>query len=395
MMFDYVYFANEVFEALDVPVRVYKNHEKILHLQSIDFTPDIADFYNDRLLETDKTVIFFTTENFLYFFTLKPINTKYTFIIGPTFVSRPDKLLRENILKSIGEPRNRNTELQSYLSSINNYKPKNLLHIICTINYTINNNKLDMNDLLMGNSTSIDELYEEPPQLEESILTDKVKPNRTLVYRNLIYSYVEHGQVIKMKEHLSTPIPDSDAVLAETPLRQHKNLFIITTTFCGDAAIKGGLDNDIAFAMTESYIHKVELLDSFNSIQELFYQMILDYTKRVEKCLCHGVNNNFTNSIRNYILSNIENKITIGEISTAIGVSRAHMCVKFKKLTGISISQFINEQKIEEAKHLLTTTNRSINYISNSLEFSTQSYFQNVFKKITGKTVKQYREENR
>jgi AraC-like DNA-binding protein len=50
-------------------------------------------------------------------------------------------------------------------------------------------------------------------------------------------------------------------------------------------------------------------------------------------------------------------------------------------------------RKLEEAKSLLKFTDKSISEISEYLCFSTQSYFQNVFKKKYGMTPKKYREK--
>ena len=48
-------------------------------------------------------------------------------------------------------------------------------------------------------------------------------------------------------------------------------------------------------------------------------------------------------------------------------------------------------RKLEEAKSLLTYTDKTVSEISEYLCFSTQSYFQNVFKSKYGMTPKEYR----
>ena len=71
--------------------------------------------------------------------------------------------------------------------------------------------------------------------------------------------------------------------------------------------------------------------------------------------------------------------------------SRSYITKKFKKELGFDISSFIMRCKLEEAKSLLTYTNKSLSEISSYLCFSSQSYFQNVFKKKYGMTPLQYR----
>jgi len=58
----------------------------------------------------------------------------------------------------------------------------------------------------------------------------------------------------------------------------------------------------------------------------------------------------------------------------------------------MTVNTFITERKIDEAKRLLETSNQTVSQISAFLGFSSQSYFQNVFKKSTGMTPAKYRE---
>ncbi len=57
----------------------------------------------------------------------------------------------------------------------------------------------------------------------------------------------------------------------------------------------------------------------------------------------------------------------------------------------LTISEFITQEKIEEAKRLLIGSNHTLLEISNLLHFSDQSYFTKSFKKVTGMTPKVYR----
>ena len=60
--------------------------------------------------------------------------------------------------------------------------------------------------------------------------------------------------------------------------------------------------------------------------------------------------------------------------------------------------EYINKKKIEEAQRLLRFSDKSLIAISNYLSFSSQSHFQNTFKKVTGTTPvlwqKQWKSKN-
>jgi AraC-like DNA-binding protein len=60
-----------------------------------------------------------------------------------------------------------------------------------------------------------------------------------------------------------------------------------------------------------------------------------------------------------------------------------------------SVSEIIDTRKLIEAKNLLTSTNKSISQIGFELGFNEKSYFSNVFKKKSGQTPTEFRDEMR
>ena len=78
-------------------------------------------------------------------------------------------------------------------------------------------------------------------------------------------------------------------------------------------------------------------------------------------------------------------------VADHVGFSYSFFSKQFKNETNKTINEAILEAKIEEAKDLLAYTDKSISHISSYLAFSSQSYFQNQFKKVTGCTPLQYR----
>ena len=74
-----------------------------------------------------------------------------------------------------------------------------------------------------------------------------------------------------------------------------------------------------------------------------------------------------------------------------LGYSRSYLCIRFKKLTGLTITQYVLQQKILSAQRMLEFTDKSISEIAALYMFSSQSHFQNVFKRIAGQTPQTFR----
>lgn len=83
---------------------------------------------------------------------------------------------------------------------------------------------------------------------------------------------------------------------------------------------------------------------------------------------------------------------TVTDFAKRLAVHPGYLNRAFKKETGKTILKIINERIIMEAKILLQHTDWSISEISYSLGYEYPSYFDNVFKKITGLSPKSYRE---
>ena len=69
--------------------------------------------------------------------------------------------------------------------------------------------------------------------------------------------------------------------------------------------------------------------------------------------------------------------------------------MKFKEETGLTLTQFINEEKVKKAEYYLTMTDKSLVDIANHLSFSSRSYFQTVFKEHHRSDSNAYRESHK
>lgn len=82
-------------------------------------------------------------------------------------------------------------------------------------------------------------------------------------------------------------------------------------------------------------------------------------------------------------------------ICNEIGMSRASLYNKLKAITDMGAKDYINKIKIEQAIHLIETTDLSFSEIADRTGFSTSRYFSTIFKQYTGFTPTQYRNEHK
>jgi AraC-like DNA-binding protein len=97
------------------------------------------------------------------------------------------------------------------------------------------------------------------------------------------------------------------------------------------------------------------------------------------------------NSVIEYLDSNYYLKYDRVELSRKFGLNEDYMGQLFKKVTGMTISSYINTNKINAAKSLLTGTNSKIIDIAYHVGFENLTHFHRQFKKQTGCTPNEYR----
>lgn len=100
------------------------------------------------------------------------------------------------------------------------------------------------------------------------------------------------------------------------------------------------------------------------------------------------------NAVLEYINIHFADKITLDEISFLFNTNRSLFCREFKSNTGTTFINYINEKKIEAIKQELIKGNSSISDIANQLNFESTAYLCRFFKKHTGLTPKEFRQQN-
>lgn len=82
---------------------------------------------------------------------------------------------------------------------------------------------------------------------------------------------------------------------------------------------------------------------------------------------------------------------SITEIADTFYITKSHLCRTFKKTTGYTIVQYINNLKVQRACHLLQETSRPITEIALDCGFNSTMYFCRTFKTVLGITPSEYR----
>jgi len=388
------YLSRNLGHLTGIPVRLYKENKEVYYYSMVGLPKDPILLNLDDILKIDDHVAFYSAPYFYYYGILNYLD--YKMVIGPTrILPLDDKTANEMAFELDIEK----DDLKDFITGVKlivNMPIESLLESLCSFNYVLNDEILTVKDVMISKSPK--NQFEKAIKTEtydHNIINDdktKIVHNSFLVEKEIM-NMVEDGNYQKLELWIKNAPAIRPGTLSFDYIRQQKNIFIVTATLVSRSSIKGGMDVDDALGLSDLYIQKAEMLNNYLDIYNLEYLMVLDFTKKVNE-LKSGSSSKLVISVSNYIIHHISEVIKLDDISSALYMSKSSLSSKFKKESGKTVDEFILEKKINEAKNLLYSTDKSLSQISLYLGFSSQSHFSRTFKKQEGISPLAYRNKN-
>ncbi len=95
--------------------------------------------------------------------------------------------------------------------------------------------------------------------------------------------------------------------------------------------------------------------------------------------------------VQTYIEGNLQQKISVEELSAKFAVGRRNFDRRFIKATGNTPIEYLQRVKVESAKKAFETSRKTINEVMYEVGYSDIKSFREVFRKITGISPLEYR----
>ena len=92
----------------------------------------------------------------------------------------------------------------------------------------------------------------------------------------------------------------------------------------------------------------------------------------------------YIRSATEYINNNLAGHLTVEEVAASVGLSKYHFLRQFKRLTGYTLTHYINAVRCEYAQRLLEQGSYNVKEVAHLCGFSNHSYFSSVFYRHTG-----------
>jgi len=105
------------------------------------------------------------------------------------------------------------------------------------------------------------------------------------------------------------------------------------------------------------------------------------------------MDNQTVKSVIEFIKENYKQNIEVNDIANSVYLSYSYLSRLFKKHTGKTVNQYLNQIRLGNAQYLLKCSTKDIKTISREVGFNNEYYFSNVFKKVYGISPGNYRKK--
>ena len=213
---------------------------------------------------------------------------------------------------------------------------------------------------------------------EETLLMQAVREGRT-------------QDAIRLAENM-----DSDAGrLSSNDVGHWRTLAVIGISLCARAAIECGMSPEAAYRLSGYYIQRCEPLQSIPQIILHRNRAIEELTTRIST-MRHSLGmSNYTAQCKDYVRKHYREKIYLEPIAETLGISPTYLSKLFRKETGVSFQEFVNQVRVSRASDLLAYSDMSLDEIAVYVHFPSQSYFGKMFKRYRNTTPKAYRDRHK
>ena len=387
-------YCNLMHISFHFPLYIYKN--KSLHKSySINNLINPSNFMLNKFIDGTMNPSYYISDSFAQY-GLIHVSKNIDLIIGPIYSDFPDERVISQFV--VEHALNPNSDLTNYLQSLTRYNYHDFLNLLAFMFFTITGISINIIEHFNLRNKEVSDNILQDLLSKYNYLEDQVSHGTYNFERQLI-DLVKYGNTTQLNDFIMSQFQLGtmlEGKLADNPLRQAKNIFIGTVTMIGkEGAIPGGVGVEETYRLIDSYIQHCERLTSINQIKTLQYNMLIDFTNRVSQGMKTNKISPDTVKIIDYIQTRILEKIHIHEIADHLERSESYITSRFKEDTGVTIGTYINDKKLELSKNLLQYSSKTLVEISTYLSYSSQSYFQNCFKKKYNITPLKFRKNSR
>lgn len=319
-------------------------------------------------------------------------NVKPSFvIIGPYLAEETSTQQLNLIINRFGLPITLENEMKEYYNGLPIFQDITRFHSILSIMtaHVLNNpDNFTVQFIDHFNEMSSQQIQyrsDATPVIVSKMIEDRYKAE------NEMLMYISQGNEAKAQISFHKFLQFHIVPRFKDPIRNIKYLTIVLNTLCRKAVETGSVHPIHIDDTSREFAIRIEAISSLKDASKLQKAMIRKYCMLVTNHSVEGYSP-LIQRVINYIDLNLSEPLSLRQLSELFSINSSYLSTVFKKEMGMTITSYINKQKVRYAITLLNKTDSQIQNIASQVGIHDVNYFIKVFKKIIGMTPKEYRD---
>lgn len=316
-------------------------------------------------------------------------------VVGPYMTTDVSKQMILDIVDKIALPADHFHVLEKFYQNLPLlYDEGILLTIVNTLAEQLwgSMDNFCLQDVRNAISIDLEPLAERPSykEQEEAIMTMKVLEERYKAENELIQA-ISQGQTHKAEAFMNNFVSSGMESRTVDTLRNFKNYTVILNTLLRKAAETGGVHPLHIDSLSSKFAFRIESAASEDECKSIQREMARKYALLVKNHSMKGYSL-LVRKVLTRIDSDLTADLSLKSQADLLQVNASYLSTLFKKETGSTLTEYVNRKRVEHALFLLNSTNMQIQLIAQYCGIPDVNYFTKTFKKLIGKTPKEYRD---
>ncbi|MCQ2506989.1 MAG: AraC family transcriptional regulator [Lachnospiraceae bacterium] len=205
-----------------------------------------------------------------------------------------------------------------------------------------------------------------------------------------VFTSIRHGNVNAVEQAIKEYMEKGIVMgkMSLDPIRQIRYWAVSTVAVAIHYAILGGLDETVAFNLSDEYIRYIDHLTKPDECIDYLCEKAKELTVLVSRS---GLESNsiLVKRTVHYISIHLHERLKVDDIAKNLGVSKDYLSNQFSKNVGEGIHEYIIKTKLKESIPMLMN-GMKYTEISYNLNFSSESHYISSFRKYYGMTPREY-----
>lgn len=350
----------------------------------------------ESLYRVTKNAVFHITDHYNCCYSLlRPKEDHTCLVIGPyllTEYSGPDI---RSLMETLQIPSGLYPQLEDYYYAVPYMNDKHRLHLLLQHlgTHLFHTTNVRIHELDMKHLESREEYYDtsqfivpKDPVLSMRLLEDRYRSE------DILLDAVIHGNAPEALKCLEAVSSFRMSMRASNELRDFKNRMIILNTLLRRTAYLAGVHPFYINAISSNFARMIEQSPHMDECMDAVPFMVKSYCNLVVK---HSMAS-YSEPVRKILVTadaSLTADLSLKRFTQELFLNASYLSALFKKEVGMSLTNYVNKNRIAYAKKLLQSTTLSVQSIAIQSGIPDIHYFTRLFKRESGLSPREWRRQ--